>query len=192
MSRFTFTQTSLEDVVLVEPRVYADDRGFFFESWHEAEFAAAGLPIHYVQENHSRSAQGVLRGLHYQDMRAPMAKLVRCTAGRIFDVAVDLRVGSPTFGRWFGLELSALNKRQILVPEGFAHGLQALEDGSEIQYKQTAFYAPECEQIVSWDDPDLAIEWPLGAPSLSARDRKGMTLKAYLRAPAFVYRGSPS
>lgn len=184
------TAATLPDVVVIEPRVYPDDRGFFFESWHEGEFAAAGLPTRYVQENHSRSARGVVRGLHFQDQRAPMAKLVRCTAGSIYDVAVDLRAGSPTFGQWLGVELSAANKRQIFIPEGFAHGLQALEDGTEVQYKQTAFYTPEYEQVVSWDDPDLAIPWPLPVPTVSARDAKGMSLDEYRRVPAFVWTGA--
>jgi dTDP-4-dehydrorhamnose 3,5-epimerase len=133
--------------------------------------------------------RGVLRGLHYQDMRAPVAKLVRCTAGRIFDVVVDLRLGSPTFGRWVGVELSAEDKRQIFAPVGFAHGFQALADGTEVQYKQTGFYTPQAEGTVAWNDPELAIAWPLGDPVLSARDARAMSLREYRERPAFVYAG---
>jgi dTDP-4-dehydrorhamnose 3,5-epimerase len=185
--KLSITRTPLEGVVLIDTPFARDDRGFFIESWHQRDYADAGLGMAFVQENHSRSQRGVLRGLHYQDMTAPLGKLVRCTLGAIFDVAVDLRVGSPTFGRWTSAELSADNKRQIYVPEGFAHGFQALTDPVEVQYRQTAFYAPETEGTIAWDDPDLAIAWPLPDPILSARDRKGMSLKAYAAAPAFRY-----
>lgn len=183
---FTFAPTPLEGLLLIQPTAISDERGFFFESWREDAFVSAGLAAPFVQENHSRSSAGVLRGLHYQDMRAPMAKLVRCTAGSLFDVAVDLRVGSPTFGQWFGVELSAANKRQVFIPVGFAHGLQALEDGTEVQYKQTAYYAPSCEQVLKWDDPDVGIAWPAAPTAISARDRSGRSLADYLVDPVFT------
>lgn len=182
---FSFNSTPLDGVLLIEPSAFKDERGFFYESWRDDAFAAAGVAATFVQENHSRSGAGVLRGLHYQDMRAPMAKLVRCTAGRLFDVAVDLRAGSATLGKWFGVELSAENKRQIFIPIGFAHGLQALSDGTEVQYKQTAYYAPVCERVLQWDDPDVGIQWPMPVPHLSPRDRAGHTLAQYLKEPAF-------
>ncbi len=181
------TKTPLEGVVLIDPKCVQDDRGFFMESWHARDFAAAGLAMAFVQDNHSRSGRGVLRGLHYQDMSAPIGKLVRCTVGRVFDVAVDLRFGSPTFGRWVGVELSADNKREIYVPVGFGHGFQALSDVAEIQYKQTNFYNPSAEGTVAWNDPDIGIEWPLPDPILSPKDRLGKSLKDFARAPAFRY-----
>ena len=177
--------TPLENLVVVEIDCFQDERGFFIESWHKRDFASAGLDIEFVQEGHSRSGQGVLRGLHYQDMTAPMGKLLRCTAGCIFDVAVDLRVGSPTFGQWFGLELSADNKKQIYVPVGFAHGFATLSEFAEVQYKQTGFYTPSSEGTLSWNDPDVGIQWPVTNPTLSKRDQNGMSLKDYLKKPAF-------
>jgi dTDP-4-dehydrorhamnose 3,5-epimerase len=183
----TVTRTSLEGVVLIDIPFFQDDRGFFIETWHQREFAAAGLTMTFVQENHSRSQRGVLRGLHYQDGTAPLGKLIRCTYGEVFDVAVDIRAGSPTFGQWVSVELSAGNKRQIYVPPGFAHGFQAVSDAAEIQYKQTAFYTPEAEGTIAWNDSDLAISWPIATPTLSARDRKGLSLEDYLRQPAFHY-----
>src|SRR5437016_5182954 len=137
------TKTSLADLVVVNIDFFKDERGFFIESWHKRDFAQAGIPAEFVQDSHSASTYGVLRGLHYQDMRAPMAKLVRCTVGKILDVAVDLRIGSPTFGQGFSIELSAENKSQIFVPVGFAHGFATLSDVCEVQYKQTAFYQPD-------------------------------------------------
>jgi dTDP-4-dehydrorhamnose 3,5-epimerase len=187
---FSTSKTTLPGVVLIEPKWFPDQRGFFMESWNQRDFADAGLPSMFVQDSHSRSHLGVLRGLHCQDMSAPMGKLVRCTVGSIFDVAVDLRVGSPTFGHWLGVDLTAENKRQIYVPPGFAHGLQATSDVVEVQYKQTAFYAPAAEKILAWDDPDVAVVWPLPNPSLSARDQKGRRLKDYLQDPIFQY-GDP-
>jgi len=156
------------------------------ESWHKRDFAEAGLPYEFVQDSHSRSTYSVLRGLHYQDMRAPIVKLVRCTVGRVFDVAVDLRVSSPTFGQWFGIELTAENKTQLLVPLGFAHGFLTLSDVCEIQYKQTEYYRPEAEGGVAWNDKDIAIDWPLrNPPILSRRDQNQPSLKQYLQNPAF-------
>ena len=186
------TKTPLEGVVLIDPKVVQDGRGFFMESWHAREFADAGLSMSFVQDSHSRSGRGVLRGLHYQDMTAPMGKLVRCTAGRVFDVAVDLRLGSPTFGRWVGVELTADNKRQIYVPVGFGHGFQALSDVAEIQYKQTNFYNPVSEGTVAWNDRDIGIEWPIAEPILSPRDQRGVSLKDFALAPAFRYGESPT
>src|SRR5438105_4695295 len=143
--KITVTKTPLDGVMLIDTPYFQDERGFFIESWHQRDYAQAGLPVVFVQDGHSRSLRGVLRGLHYQDMTAPMGKLLRCTIGTIFDVAVDLRVGSPTFGRWFGVELSAETKRQIYIPAGFAHGFQAIADVVEVQYKQTGFYTPASE-----------------------------------------------
>lgn len=165
------TDTSLPEVKLIEPDVFGDDRGFFFESWNAHTFANAGIEAVFVQDNHSRSSRGVLRGLHYQVVH-PQGKLVRVVAGRVFDVAVDLRRSSPHFGRWFGVELSAANKKMLWVPPGFAHGFLSLEDGSEFLYKCTDFYRPEHERSLLWNDPALAINWPLGDldPILSDKD----------------------
>jgi dTDP-4-dehydrorhamnose 3,5-epimerase len=164
---------------------FSDERGFFIESWHQRDFAEAGLDLSFVQEGHSRSGRNVLRGLHYQDMTAPMGKLLRCTVGAIFDVAVDLRVDSATFGQWFGIELSAENKTQLYVPEGFAHGFATISDVAEVQYKQTGFYTPSSEGTVSWNDPDIGIAWPISDPILSARDQNGISLREYRNKPAF-------
>src|SRR5437867_173334 len=147
------TETPLPGLVVVHVDYFQDERGFFIEPWHKKDFADAGLPFEFVQDSHSRSAARVLRGLHYQDLRAPMGKLLRCSAGRIFDVAVDLRVSSRTFGRWFGIELTAENKTQLYVPAGFAHGFATLSDYAEVQYKQTEFYQPAAEGGIAWNDP---------------------------------------
>ncbi len=186
---FEALPTEIDEVVVIRPRVFGDERGYFFESYHEAKFAALGLRDRFVQDSHSRSAHRVVRGLHYQALRAPTAKLVRCSLGRIFDVVVDIRVRSPTFGRHVARELSADNFAQIFVPAGFAHGFQVLSDFAEVQYKSTVFYMPEAEGIIRWDDPDLAIRWPLGNPVLSDRDRAAPTLAQYLAQPAYVYDG---
>ena len=179
------TRTPLEGLVVVNVDFFQDERGFFIENWHKKDFEAGGLPLDFVQDSHSRSSAHVLRGLHYQDMRAPMGKLVRCTAGRIFDVAVDLRASSPTFGRWFSIELTAENKTLVYVPIGFAHGFAALADASELQYKQTEYYRPETEGGIAWNDPDVGIDWPFNDPILSKRDQNQMSLKEYLKNPAF-------
>jgi dTDP-4-dehydrorhamnose 3,5-epimerase len=179
------TPTPLRDLVVVNIDHVEDERGFFIESWNKRDYAEAGLRAEFVQDSHSRSRYGVLRGLHYQDPRAPLAKLVRCTVGRVLDVAVDLRTSSPTFGKWFGIELTAENKAQLVVPVGFAHGFVALSDVCEIQYKQTGFYSPEAEGGILWNDPDLAIQWPVEEPILSQRDRNAMSLKQYLQNPVF-------
>jgi dTDP-4-dehydrorhamnose 3,5-epimerase len=179
------TPTPLADLVVINVDYFQDERGFFIESWSRRHFADAGLPHDFVQDSHSRSAKGVLRGLHYQDMRAPVAKLVRCTAGRLLDVAVDLRVRSETFGKWFGIELSAENKTMLFVPVGFAHGFAALSDSCEIQYKQTDYYDPSTEGGIAWNDPDVAIEWPSPDPVLSNRDQRQQSLQQYLKNPVF-------
>jgi len=165
--------TAIPEVRILEPRVFGDARGFFLESWNARAFAIAGIRAEFVQDNHSRSAKNVLRGLHYQ-IRQPQGKLIRVIAGEVFDVAVDLRRSSPTFKRWVGLALSAENKRMAWIPAGFAHGYLVLSDFAEVLYKTTDYYAPEHERSIAWNDPDLAIEWPLtGAPVLSAKDAAG-------------------
>ncbi len=168
--------TPLEGSLILEPKVFGDERGFFMESWNADAFARAGIDAHFVQDNHSRSAKGVLRGMHFQ-LPGAQGKLVRVVAGAVFDAIVDLRRSSPTFGQWFGLELSAANKRMLWVPEGFAHGFLTLEDGTDFLYKCTAPYAPAHEHSLAWDDPALGIEWPLDTPpSLSAKDAAGLRL----------------
>lgn len=174
-----FITTSIPDAAIIEPKVFGDERGFFFESYNEnAFFEATGLRPRFVQDNHSRSAKGVLRGLHYQ-ISQPQGKLVRVTAGEVFDVAVDLRRFSPTFGKWVGEILSAENRRMMWVPEGFAHGFVVLSDFAEFLYKTTDFYAPQHERCIAWNDPDLNIQWPLGGePQLSAKDSQGVAFNA--------------
>ena len=173
------TPTALPDVLLIEPKVFGDARGFFFESYNRRVFAeVAGLDVDFVQDNHSRSAQGVLRGLHYQ-IQQPQGKLVRVVAGAVFDVAVDIRKASPTFGKWVGIELSAENKKMVWVPPGFAHGFLVLSEVAEFLYKTTDYYAPSYERSIAWNDPDIGIAWPLaGAPLLSAKDQAAVGLKA--------------
>jgi dTDP-4-dehydrorhamnose 3,5-epimerase len=150
-------------------------------------YAAHGIHDGFVQDNHSRSRRGVLRGFHYQDDRAPMGKLVRCLQGAILDVAVDLRVGSPTFAQWVAVELNADNKRQLMVPQGLGHAFVTLSDSAEVFYKCTGTYAPSAEGTVAWNDPNINVQWPIGDPVLSGRDQNGMSLEQYLRNPAFVY-----
>jgi dTDP-4-dehydrorhamnose 3,5-epimerase len=179
------TKTPLEGLLIVEIEHFRDDRGFFLESWNKRDFEKAGVTGNFVQDSHSRSGYGVLRGLHYQDMRAPMAKLVRCTLGKILDVAVDLRLSSPTFGGAFTIELTSDNKKQLFIPIGFAHGFASISDVCEVQYKQTEFYDPSCEAGIAWNDPELAIKWPLTNPILSRRDQEQMSLKQYRENPAF-------
>ena len=164
-------QTSIPDVLILEQKVFGDERGFFFESFNQAKFdAAIGKKVQFVQDNHSRSAKNVLRGLHYQIQQA-QGKLVRVVQGAVFDVAVDIRQSSPTFGKHVGLELSAENKRMLWVPEGFAHGFLVLTDSAEFLYKTTDYYAPEFECSIAWDDPTLNIQWPLTvAPTISGKD----------------------
>lgn len=169
-------QTAIPDVLILEPKVFGDERGFFYESFNARAFSeATGLNPNFVQDNHSRSQQGVLRGLHYQ-VEQTQGKLVRVTAGEVYDVAVDLRRQSPTFGQWVGTHLSADNKRQMWVPEGFAHGFVVLSEFAEFLYKTTDYYAPAHERCIRWDDPKLAIAWPLqGEPKLSAKDQQGLS-----------------
>lgn len=181
------TATKLDGVVVIDHDFFRDERGFFIENYHRERFAEHGIDYEFVQDNHSRSGARVLRGLHYQDATAPMGKLVRCTAGRVLDVAVDIRAGSPTFGQWASVELSADNMRQIMVPPGFAHGFVTLSDCAEVQYKCTGFYAPAAEGGLLWNDPDIGIEWPIPDPVLSQRDQNAMRLAQYRERPAFVY-----
>ena len=170
-------ETAIPGVLIIEPKVFGDERGFFMESWNARAFAEAGIDIDFVQDNHSRSSRGVLRGLHYQQP-GPQGKLVRVTAGAVFDVAVDMRRSSPSFGQWVGVELSAANKRMFWVPPGFAHGFVSLENGTDFLYKCTAFYDPANEHSLAWDDPAVGIEWPLEGlePQLSAKDSAGRPL----------------
>jgi dTDP-4-dehydrorhamnose 3,5-epimerase len=176
------TPTTLPEVLLIEPRVFGDDRGFFFESWNRRAFAAAGIDVDFVQDNHSRSIRGVLRGLHYQIEHA-QGKLVRVTEGEVFDVAVDLRRSRPTFGRSAGYVLSAANRRMLWIPPGFAHGFVVLSESAEFLYKATDYWYPEHERTLLWSDPVLGIDWPLpGAPTLAAKDAAGRLL-----ADAAVY-----
>jgi dTDP-4-dehydrorhamnose 3,5-epimerase len=171
-------QTDLPGVLVIEPRVFGDARGFFYESWNAHSFATAGLTAAFVQDNHSRSARGTLRGLHYQ-MRQTQGKLVRVIAGEVFDVAVDLRRGSATFGKWTGVALSAENKRMLWVPEGFAHGFYVTSETAEFVYKCTDYYDPQSERTLAWDDPRVGIQWPLlpgVEPLLSDKDRRGKSL----------------
>lgn len=173
-----FTRLEIPDVVLVTPKVFEDERGFFLESYREERFAAAGIPARFVQDNHSASAQGVLRGLHYQIKQA-QGKLVRVIAGEIYDAVVDLRRSSSTFGRWLGVTLSAQNKNQLWVPPGFAHGFYVVSPRAEILYKASDYYAPQFERALLWNDPALAISWPLvdgKPPILSGKDAVGLPL----------------
>jgi dTDP-4-dehydrorhamnose 3,5-epimerase len=170
--------TAIPDVLIIEPKVFGDARGFFFESFNERSFfGATGLALSFVQDNHSRSAKGVLRGLHYQ-LQKSQGKLVRVVRGSVFDVAVDVRKSSPTFGRWVGVELSESNYRQLWVPPGFAHGFLVISESADFLYKTTDYYAPEHERCIAWNDPAIGIEWPLGsmAPQLSAKDQQGLPL----------------
>lgn len=175
-------QTAIPDVLILEPKVFGDDRGFFFESFNQRTFEQlTGVKTQFVQDNHSKSVANVLRGLHYQ-VQQPQGKLVRVVAGEVFDVAVDLRKQSKTFGQWTGAVLSAENKRQMWVPEGFAHGFLVLKDNTEFLYKTTDYYAPQHERCIKWDDPAIAIKWPTSAmaenfsPALSAKDQLGLSL----------------
>lgn len=171
-------KTEIPDVLILEPKVFGDDRGFFFESFNQKSFEqAVGRHVNFVQDNHSCSTKGVLRGLHYQLPPSAQAKLVRCLRGAIYDIAVDIREGSATFGKWVGVELSADNKKQIWIPEGFAHGFIALEDNTEILYKTNNFYSKDCERAIIWNDEKLKIEWPITPVTISDKD---------ITAPAFA------
>jgi len=167
--------------------VNRDDRGFFFESYQRERYQAHGIADEFVQDNHSRSAQGVLRGIHYQDRSGPMSKLVRCTAGSILDVAVDLRVGSPTFGAWVAEELTADNMFQLFVPVGFGHAFLTLSETADVLYKCGGYYAAKAEGAVAWNDPQIGIRWPRTDPILSGKDRQAPSLAEYAAHPAFRY-----
>jgi dTDP-4-dehydrorhamnose 3,5-epimerase len=171
--------TDLDGLLVFEPTVFRDERGYFFESWNHRDFReATGFEPEFVQDNQSGSKRGVLRGLHYQVLPEPQGKLVRAVAGSVFDVAVDLRTFSPTFGRWFGTELSAENHRQLWIPVGFAHGFLATSDWAEVQYKVTGYHSRPCERVLRWDDPEVGIGWPLDvAPLLSDRDGAAPALR---------------
>lgn len=170
-------RTAIPDLLIIEPTVFGDERGFFFESFNERKFTAlTGVSTNFVQDNHSKSVKGVLRGLHYQ-LQQTQGKLVRVVAGAVFDVAVDIRKSSPTFGQWVGVELSADNKRQLWVPPGFAHGFVTTSDSAEFLYKTTDYWAPEFERSIAWNDPAIGIDWPLdGPPQLSGKDQAGKLL----------------
>jgi len=179
--------TDLPGVLIITPRVFQDARGFFFESYNAEQFKARGIETIFVQDNHSQSTRGTLRGLHFQLPPMTQDKLVRCSRGAIWDVAVDIRVGSPTFGRWVGVELSAGNFRQIYVPSGFAHGFCVLSDEAEVLYKTSAVYSATHERGIAWDDPAIGVAWPIAEPLLSDRDRRAESLAGYLAGTPFVY-----
>jgi dTDP-4-dehydrorhamnose 3,5-epimerase len=181
--------THLPGVLVITPRVFQDPRGFFFESYNQGSFLAHGIDTVFVQDNHSRSVRGTLRGLHFQLPPAAQAKLVRVCRGLIWDVAVDIRAGSPTFGQWVGVELSADNFRQLYVPSGFAHGFCVLSDEAEVLYKSSYVYSPAHEQGIRWDDPEIGIVWPLGEPLLSGRDQRAASLADYLAGTPFTFSG---
>lgn len=177
--------TLIPEIKIIEPTVFGDERGFFFESFHQSRFEQAiGYAVNFIQDNHSRSVKGVLRGLHYQLSPHAQAKLVRCVQGEVFDVAVDIRRGSATFGKWVGVHLSAENKRQLWIPEGFAHGFVTLSESADFLYKTTHYYAAQSERAILWNDPELAIDWPLAGitPQLSAKD---MQAKSFSMADLF-------
>ncbi|MFO1391224.1 MAG: dTDP-4-dehydrorhamnose 3,5-epimerase [Agitococcus sp.] len=177
--------TLIPEVKIIEPTVFGDERGFFFESFHQSRFEQGiGYAVNFIQDNHSRSVKGVLRGLHYQLSPHAQAKLVRCVQGEVFDVAVDIRRGSATFGKWVGVHLSAENKRQLWIPEGFAHGFVTLSESADFLYKTTHYYAAQSERAILWNDPELAIDWPLAGitPQLSAKD---MQAKSFSMADLF-------
>ncbi|SCZ67391.1 dTDP-4-dehydrorhamnose 3,5-epimerase [Thiohalomonas denitrificans] len=172
------TDTRIPEVKLIDPAVFGDERGFFMEVWERRKFAEAGIDVDFVQDNHSRSVKATLRGLHYQMTPHAQGKLVRVTHGEVFDVAVDIRRSSPTFGQWVGEYLSADNRRQLWIPPGFAHGFYVTSETAEFQYKCTDFYAPDCEASIRWDDADLGIDWPIaGAPLVSAKDEQAVSLR---------------
>ena len=179
------TPTELPEVLLIEPELHGDSRGFFYESFQEPRYAAAGVRGPFVQDNHSRSVQGTLRGLHFQEPKG-QGKLVQVLRGTVYDVAVDVRRGSPRFGRWVGVELSEARPRQLWIPAGFAHGFCVLSEFADFFYKCTALYAPEAERGVAWDDPSIGIRWPVGAPLLSAKDRQAPRLVQAAVLPAYA------
>lgn len=176
--------TALADVKLIEPRVFGDARGFFLETFHRERFASLGLPVDFVQDNHSRSHRGVLRGLHYQ-LHQPQGKLIRVARGEIYDVVVDIRRGSPTFAQWIGVTLSDENQQLLWIPPGFAHGFYVVTEVADVTYKCTALYAPDDERGLLWSDPDLAIAWPSMTPLLSSKDRAYLPLSANAELPVY-------
>lgn len=184
---FSFSRLEIPDVVMIEPRVFRDERGFFVESYKRSEFAAFGITESFVQDNHSRSRRGVLRGLHYQNPPRAQGKLVRAVRGEIFDVAVDIRKGSPTYGRWVGVNLSEENMRMLYIPPGFAHGFLTLSDMADVMYKTTDEYSPEHEAGIIWSDPEIRINWPLRDPVLSPKDARWPCLRN--ASNGFVYSG---
>jgi len=169
--------TGFSGLYILEPKVFSDQRGFFYENYNQKAFTAAGIPAVFVQDNHSRSVKGTLRGLHFQAPGCAQAKLVRCTLGEVYDVAVDLRRNEPTFKQWYGIKLSAENKKQFYIPQGFAHGFAVLSDFAEFQYKCDGYYAPQAELGIIWNDPDLGIDWPITDPLISEKDRKNSFFK---------------
>lgn len=176
MGSIRFTEAGLPGVILVEPVVLGDSRGFFLETFHAEKYKQGGIPLPFVQDNHSCSAKGILRGLHYQ-ITKPQGKLIYVVSGEIFDVAVDIRVGSPMFMRWFGTTLSAGNRQQMYVPPGFAHGFCVMSETADVIYKCTDLYYPDLERVIAWDDPDIGIHWPVDAPLLSQKDSAAPHLK---------------
>jgi len=185
---FVFKRLEIPDLILIEPKVFEDERGFFLEAYKYSDFQAFGISEHFLQDNHSRSTKGVLRGLHYQNPPKAQGKLIRVIVGEIFDVAVDIRKGSPTYGKWVGLILSAENKRMLYVPPGFAHGFCVLSDVAEVLYKTTDEYSPKYEAGILWNDPDIGITWPIKDPILSAKDKRWPPLRGAWNE--FVYGGS--
>lgn len=179
------TPVDFPGVYIIQPDSFSDDRGFFTETYHRAQLKEQGLDITFVQDNHSRSKHGVVRGFHYQDAATPQVRLVRCTVGEVYDVIVDLTVGSPTFGKYFGVRLSAENRKQLLIPGPFAHGFMVLSDVAEVQDKVSDHHNPAAEHSLLWNDPDVGVDWPLSDPILSAKDRVAPTLQEYLKAPCF-------
>lgn len=180
------SKTPLKDVLLVDIDYFQDKRGFVIEPWHKKDFAKAGLHVDFIQEVHSKSKYKVIRGLHYQDLKSPMAKLIRCIYGSIFFVTVDLRIKSDTFGEWFSVTLTGDNKKQLFVPVGFAVGFAVLSDAAEAIYKLTGFYTKTSEHVILWNDKDLTIKWPYADPILSERDKTGVSFAEYKKHPSFV------
>lgn len=174
---FEFIKMDIPEVVLVKPKIFEDERGFFMETYKSTDFEKAGITQNFVQDNHSKSTKGIIRGLHYQTNPKAQAKLVRCSSGEIFDVAVDVRKGSPTFGKWVGTKLSAKNKKMLFIPEGFAHGFLVLSDNVEVIYKASETYSPEHDAGILWNDPDIGIEWDIDNPILSEKDKNLPPLK---------------
>lgn len=182
------TETKLKGVYVMEPQVFGDARGWFMESWSEKKMEEAGIHVGFLQDNHSFSAQkGTLRGLHYQLNPMCQAKILRCTRGKIFDVAADIRRGSPTYAQWVGVEMSAENKKQLFIPRGFAHGFITLTDDVEVQYKADNYYAPECDGNIRWDDPEIGVEWPIRPVVLSGKDEKAPFLRDRVQEPGFNF-----